>query len=78
MIGIVLEYIVTNFYKKIDAKEESNLKLVVVVLLQLTLLIGILEHFDKNFYLRMGLLPSQVFVFNYAYKRLDPFTFKNN
>jgi hypothetical protein len=71
VIGMVVEWIAIYVYKQIDPKEESNVKLVALVLMQLIVLFTLMESGD--FYTRMGMLSSQVFVFDYALKRLYPF-----
>ncbi len=72
VIGMVVEWVAIYVYKQIDPKEESNVKLVSVVLMQLLVLFTMMEKFN-NFYTRVGMLSSQVFVFDYALKRLHPF-----
>ena len=75
VISLVVEWIAIYVYKQIDPEEESNVKLVSVVLMQLAVLFTIMEKFNiiNDFYTRVGMLSSQVFVFDYALKRLYPF-----
>ena len=75
VIGMVIEWIAIYVYKQIDPYEENNIKLVGVVLMQLVVLFTIMEKFNiiNDFYTRVGMLSSQVFVFDYALKRLYPF-----
>jgi len=75
VIGMVIEWIAIYVYKQIDPTEESNLKLVVLVLLHLVVLFTMMEKLKviDDFYARVGMLSSQVFVFDYALKRLYPF-----
>lgn len=75
VIGMVVEWIAIYVYKQIDPEEESNIKLVSVVLMQLVVLFSVMEKFliINDFYTRVGMLASQVFVFDYALKRLYPF-----
>lgn len=72
VIGMVVEWIAIYVYKQIDPKEESNVKLMAVVLMQLVVLFMMMEKFN-DFYTRVGVLSSQVFVFDYTLKRLYPF-----
>lgn len=72
VIGMVVEWIAIYVYKQIDPKEESNVKLVTVVLMQLVVLFAMMDIIS-DFYTRVGMLSSQVFVFDYALKRLYPF-----
>ena len=75
VMGMVVEWIAIYVYKQIDPKEESNVKLVALVLMQLVVLFTLMEKFNviDDFYTRVGMLSSQVFVFDYALKRLYPF-----
>ena len=75
VIGMVVEWVAVYVYKQIDPEEESNVKLVALVLMQLIVLFTIMENFNviNDFYTRAGMLSSQVFVFDYALKRLYPF-----
>ena len=74
VIGMVIEWVGIYVYKQIDPKEESNIKLITLVLIQLTIIFTIMETFNLNdLYSRVGILSSQVFVFDYALKRLYPF-----
>lgn len=74
VIGMVIEWIGIYVYKEIDPNEESNVKLLVLVLIQLAFLITLMEKLNtSDFYTRVGMLSSQVFVFDYALKRLYPF-----
>jgi len=74
VIGMVIEWVGIYVYKQIDPKEESNIKLITLVLIQLTIIFTIMETFNLNdVYSRVGILSSQVFVFDYALKRLYPF-----
>ncbi len=73
--GMAVEWLAIYVYKQIDPEEESNVKLVVLVLLQLVVLFSMMEKLNviDDFYSRVGMLSSQVFVFDYALKRLYPF-----
>jgi len=75
VIGMVVEWVAIYVYKQIDPEEESNVKLVSVILMQLVVLFTMMEKFNiiDDFYTRVGMLSSQVFVFDYALKRLYPF-----
>jgi hypothetical protein len=75
VIGMIIEWIAIYFYKKLDPYEKSNTKLIGTVLMQLIFLFTIMEKFNmiEDFYTRVGMLSSQVFVFDYALKRLYPF-----
>jgi hypothetical protein len=75
VIGMVVEWVAIYVYKQIDPKEESNVKLVTLVLMQLFVLFTLMEKLNiiDDFYTRVGMLSSQVFVFDYALKRLYPF-----
>ena len=75
IIGMVVEWVAIYVYKQIDPTEESNVKLVMTILLQLFVLFALMEksHMIDDFYTRVGILSSQVFVFDYAFKRLYPF-----
>lgn len=52
VIGIVVEWIAIYVYKQIDPREESNVKLVVVVLMQLVVLFTMMQKFNiiNDFY----------------------------
>lgn len=75
VISMVVEWVAIYVYKQIDPEEESNVKLVSVVLMQLVVIFTIMEKFNiiNDFYTRLGMISSQVFVFDYALKRLYPF-----
>ncbi|UUT40569.1 hypothetical protein [carnivorous sponge associated iridovirus] len=75
VIGMVVEWVGIYVYKQIDPEEESNVKLVALVLMQLIVLFTMMEKFSlvDDFYTRVGMFSSQVFVFDYALKRLYPF-----
>jgi len=75
VIGMVIEWVAIYLYKQIDPDEESNVKLVFLVLMQLIVLFTLIEKLNiiNDFYTRVGMLSSQVFVFDYALKRLYPF-----
>jgi uncharacterized membrane protein YGL010W len=75
IIGMMIEWVGIWVYNKIDPNAESNVKLITLVLLQLFILFGIMEKLNvmNDVYTRVGMLSSQVFVFDYAIKRLYPF-----
>jgi hypothetical protein len=72
IVGMIVEWLGIWIYKKIDPNEESNTKLILLILIQLFILFWLMEEMDamNDLYLRMGMLSSQVFVFDYAFKRL--------
>ena len=72
-IGMIVEWIAIQIYNQIDPKKESNVKLIAVVVMQLVVLFTLMENITDDFYTRMGMQTSQVFVFYYALRRLYPF-----
>lgn len=72
---MIVEWFGVWIYKKIDPDEKSNTKLIVLVVIQLFTLFWLMEQMNaiNDIYLRVGMLSSQVFVFDYAFKRLYPF-----
>jgi hypothetical protein len=74
-IGMVIEWLAIFIYKKVDPEEESNIKLILLVLMQLIIIFTLIEELDMidDFYSRIGMISSQVFVFDYALKRFYPF-----
>lgn len=71
LFGLVIELIAVELYKKIDPKSESDLKLFIIVVIQLYCIIAIMEYasLTDDLYSRIGILSSQLFVFDYALKR---------
>jgi NhaP-type Na+/H+ or K+/H+ antiporter len=75
VIGMIIEWVIIYVYNQVDPREESNVKLITLVVIQLFILFALMEKFSiiDDVYSRVGILSSQVFVFNYALKRLYPF-----
>jgi len=71
LFGLIIELIAVELYKKIDPKSKSDLKLLIVVIIQLYCIIAIIEYasLTDDLYSRIGILSSQLFVFDYALKR---------
>jgi uncharacterized protein YybS (DUF2232 family) len=76
ILGLIGEIVAVKFYNKIDPGKSSNLKLFIVVVVQLLgmfYLLDILkELFGKDTYSTTGVLSSQIFIFDYVLKRLYP------
>lgn len=72
ILGLLIEFIAVFFYTIIDPSKTSNIKLFAVVLVQLIALFYMMETFDvaDNMYARVGILASQLFIFDYSLKRL--------
>jgi len=75
VIGMIIEWVIIYVYNQVDPREESNVKLITLVVIQLFILFALMEKFSiiDDVYSRVGILSSQVFVFNHALKRLYPF-----
>ena len=69
VVGLLIEMMAVYFYKAIDPKQKNDLKLILVILLQLYVIFWAMENmFINDFYSRAGMLTSQVFIFNYGMK----------
>ena len=74
LVGLLVETIAVYIYFQLDPREKSNILLVVVILWQLYLIFTIMEetHMGGDFYSKIGILTSQVFIFDYGLRRIYP------
>lgn len=72
VVGLLIEFAAVFFYSLIDPPRTSNVKLFAVVLLQLLGLFYVMDTFAfvDDMYSRVGMLASQLFIFDYSLKRL--------
>ena len=74
IVGSLVDFIFFRIYKKIDPKERSRLLLVITIILQLNILVWLIIQTDRigwkgpmdNYFLRIGLISSQLFLLEYA------------
>lgn len=75
--GIILDLIFFRIYKHLDPTEKNKIILAILIVLQIFLLIALVLYTEKiiwkgpinNFFFRIGLLSSQLFLFEYAMKK---------
>ena len=80
VVGSILDVIFFAIYKRIDPKEQNNTKLFILIVIQLYILILIFSITYNNilkitsplllYFIRIGLLTSQLFLMEYAMERL--------
>lgn len=76
VLGTIMDLAFLKTYKKIDPKENNNLYLTVMILVQLYVLVFVisLTFNSKNessiYFLRIGLLSSQLFLLEFALEKL--------
>lgn len=85
IIGSMVDVMFFNVYKRIDPKEESASTLAVTVCVQLFLLVilikmtfngeevGLVSDPVGKYFLRLGLISSQIFLLKYAMKRFGKY-----
>jgi hypothetical protein len=82
-IGVLLDLVFYNIYKKVDPKEESDLKLITLIFMQLFVLafIGystfdISKDWKLSYFMRLGIFSSQIFLLGYGVRRITKKLYK--
>jgi formate hydrogenlyase subunit 3/multisubunit Na+/H+ antiporter MnhD subunit len=85
IIGTILDVVFFRIYKKIDPEESNNIKLFTLEIIQLmilVLLIGLTFQYSvdylNSYFIRIGILSSQLFLLEFALERISILIYDRN